>query len=111
MDINQRNTWNTESDTCLDAHFKKTEDLYLVFWYQLRECNQYAGEERHLAVILHAIPDESKSGIKEVSGHGLLQEHVRVPGGDEFDPIEGERDKIWQCNADDDKLQSLHCSP
>jgi len=37
-----------------------------MFWYQLRECNQYAGEECHLSVILHAIPDEAKSAINQV---------------------------------------------
>lgn len=52
--------------TCLDAHSEKTEDLYLVFWYQLGECNQYAGEECHLAVILHSISDETQRVINQV---------------------------------------------
>lgn len=32
----------------------------------MRECNQYAGEECHLAVILHAIPDEAERMINQV---------------------------------------------
>lgn len=55
--------WNIENDSYLDAHSEKTEDLYLMLWYQLRECNQYTDEECHLTMILHVVPDEAESAV------------------------------------------------
>jgi hypothetical protein len=38
------------------------------------------------------------------------QEHD-VSGGREFQPIEDGRYKVWDYNADQDKLEGLHASP
>lgn len=77
----------------LYASLEDAQYLDPVLWNELCECNQNSDMQRRLPAVLHVIKE-----------HDIF-------GGSKLQPIEDGGYKVWDYDANQDKLESLHASP